>query len=266
MSTTRLTFLYPHLYRTTALLRASEPHAARGTPRGTCCHRPRGRTAAEVRSRGYAAFAPTPEARQSGFAPRHGKGVEPLTIKSDKVRKTTPAADVEAAAQRAAAVAAAAASSVTNPKTAGGVGSASEGQQQQQPQQQPQPQPQQKQQQQQGEDPEAEAAKQEARDQAKKSGPLEAILHMGPPEEVARQHPHMETPPYVHHFDSFSLVKQLEGGGYTEEQAITAMKAIRAILAHNLDVAQESLVSKSDVENVSCRRSLFLYVVVFFRV
>ncbi|KAK2014792.1 hypothetical protein LZ32DRAFT_509687, partial [Colletotrichum eremochloae] len=94
--------------------------------------------------------------------------------------------------------------------------------------------------------------KQEARDQAKKSGPLEAILHMGPPEKAAAgagQRPHMAPPPYVHHFDSYSLVKDLERGGYSKEQAITLMKAIRAILAHNLDVAQESLVSKSDVEN-----------------
>ncbi|KAF9877279.1 hypothetical protein CkaCkLH20_04979 [Colletotrichum karsti] len=266
-STTRLTFLYPHLYRT---LRASEARTATATTSAqkTCHRRRHGGRPADVRSsstnttttRGYAAFAPTPEARQSGFAPRHGKGIEPLTIESEKARKTAPAAEMEAAAQRATAAAAAAASSVTNPKTAGGVSEAQgqvQGQQsqQQQPQQQQSEQQQQQQQQtqpqqqQQTEDPEAEAAKQEARDQAKKSGPLEAILHMGPPEEVAKQHPHMETPPYVHHFDSFSLVKQLGGGGYTEEQAITAMKAIRAILAHNLDVAQESLVSKSDVEN-----------------
>lgn len=75
---------------------------------------------------------------------------------------------------------------------------------------------------------------------------------MPPPEEVARQHPHLSPPPYVHHFDSYSLVKKLhEKGGYTEEQAITAMKAIRSLLAQNLDVAQDTLVSKSDVENVS---------------
>ncbi|PHH72581.1 hypothetical protein CDD82_5908 [Ophiocordyceps australis] len=59
----------------------------------------------------------------------------------------------------------------------------------------------------------------------------------------------MAPPPYVHHFDSYSLVKQLHGGGYSEAQATTAMKGIRALLAQNLDVAQQSLVSKSDVEN-----------------
>lgn len=81
----------------------------------------------------------------------------------------------------------------------------------------------------------------------KPTGPLEAVLHMAPP----RQHPHMAPPPYVHHFDTYSLVKQLSEGGYSQHQAIEVMKGVRAILAQNLDVAQESLVSKSDVENVS---------------
>lgn len=77
---------------------------------------------------------------------------------------------------------------------------------------------------------------------------LEAVLHMPSPDKV--EHPHMAPPPYVHHFDSYSLVKQLEEGGYSREQAVTSMKAIRKILGQNLDVAQKSLVSKSDVENV----------------
>ncbi|KAK3322245.1 hypothetical protein B0H66DRAFT_195848 [Apodospora peruviana] len=81
------------------------------------------------------------------------------------------------------------------------------------------------------------------------SGPMDTILHMGPPEEAKHKPPHLTPPPYVHHFDSYSLVKQLTIGGYTQEQAITAMKAVRGLLASNLDVAQEGLVSKSDVEN-----------------
>ncbi|KAF5004947.1 hypothetical protein FDECE_8581 [Fusarium decemcellulare] len=87
-----------------------------------------------------------------------------------------------------------------------------------------------------------------AREEAKQSGPLEAVLHMQPPESM-KPGPAMCPPPYVHHFDSYSLVKQLQDGGYTQEQATTAMKAIRALLAQNLDVAQSTLVSKSDVEN-----------------
>ncbi|TWU77355.1 hypothetical protein ED733_005630 [Metarhizium rileyi] len=76
---------------------------------------------------------------------------------------------------------------------------------------------------------------------------LDAVLHMPSPDKV--EIPHMAPPPHVHHFDSYSLVKQLEDGGYSREQAVTSMKAIRTLLALNLDVAQKSLVSKSDVEN-----------------
>ncbi|KAJ0309146.1 hypothetical protein COL516b_003044 [Colletotrichum fioriniae] len=194
------------------------------------------------------------ETGQSGFAPRHGKGVEPVPTTATTTATATapvpapgPGNDGKEASPGQAAVGASkgATDDGVNPKTAAAsaennaanaTGAAS-GDQQQQQQQQPE------------EAEEAKAAKQEARDQAKKSGPLEAILHMGPPEEVAKQHPHMAPPPYVHHFDSYSLVKDLEGGGYSKDQAITLMKAIRAILAQNLDVAQESLVSKSDVEN-----------------
>ncbi|KAJ4144748.1 hypothetical protein LMH87_003619 [Akanthomyces muscarius] len=89
----------------------------------------------------------------------------------------------------------------------------------------------------------------QAKEAAKSSGPLEAVLHMQPPEHIAQQHPSMSPPPYEHHFDSYSLVKQLEEGGYTPQQAVTSMKAVRKLLAKNLNVAQQSLVSKSDVEN-----------------
>ncbi|KAK1714105.1 uncharacterized protein BDZ83DRAFT_756610 [Colletotrichum acutatum] len=244
MQPARLTFLYPHLFRT---IRLSETTTTSRAASKSC----RRRGPAEVRRRGYAAFAPTPGAQQSGFAPRHGKGVEPVPTTA-ATTAPVPAGDGKEASPGQAAVGASkgASDDGVNPKTAAASAAATasitadnsaanatatsgEQQQQQQPE----------------EAEEAKAAKQEARDQAKKSGPLEAILHMGPPEEVAKQHPHMAPPPYVHHFDSYSLVKDLEGGGYSKDQAITLMKAIRAILAQNLDVAQESLVSKSDVEN-----------------
>ncbi|TQV99893.1 hypothetical protein V2A60_005320 [Cordyceps javanica] len=89
----------------------------------------------------------------------------------------------------------------------------------------------------------------QAKEAAKSSGPLEAVLHMQPPDKIAQQHPSMSPPPYEHHFDSYSLVKQLEEGGYTTQQAVISMKGIRKLLAKNLHVAQQSLVSKSDVEN-----------------
>ena len=93
----------------------------------------------------------------------------------------------------------------------------------------------------------------EAAETARRTKPLETVLQMGPPtEEKAEEHkaPHLQAPPYVHHFDTFSLVKDLEGGGFSEDQSVTVMKAIRGLLALNLDVAKEGLVSKSDVENV----------------
>ncbi|KAF9773616.1 hypothetical protein IL306_008543 [Fusarium sp. DS 682] len=101
-----------------------------------------------------------------------------------------------------------------------------------------------------------------AREEAKQSGPLEAVLHMQPPETsekttTTRPGPAMCPPPYVHHFDTYSLVKQLQAGGYTQEQATTSMKAIRTLLAENLDIAQSTLVSKSDVENIPQETYLF---------
>jgi hypothetical protein len=85
--------------------------------------------------------------------------------------------------------------------------------------------------------------------------PLETVLHMSPPEspevQNASKPPHLQTPPYVHHFDTYALVQQVQSGGFTKNQSITAMKAVRELLAINLDVAKQGLVSKGDVENVS---------------
>lgn len=87
------------------------------------------------------------------------------------------------------------------------------------------------------------------------SGPMETVLEMPMPESAEEQNaakpPHLQTPPYVHHFDTYTLVQQVQEGGFTAEQAITGMKAVRGLLALNLDVAKAGLVSKSDVENVS---------------
>ncbi|RMZ83552.1 hypothetical protein DV738_g1142, partial [Chaetothyriales sp. CBS 135597] len=78
----------------------------------------------------------------------------------------------------------------------------------------------------------------------------ELNLVLSVPEETQNRHPHLEPPPYEHHFDTYSLVQQLgTDSAYTPEQAITLMKAIRHMLDINLTVAKESLVSKSDIEN-----------------
>lgn len=82
--------------------------------------------------------------------------------------------------------------------------------------------------------------------------PLDTILHMpSPQEEEQRKPPHMKTPLYVHHFDTYSLVKDLTASGFTQEQSITVMKAVRGILTENMDMAHKGLVSKSHVENES---------------
>ena len=89
--------------------------------------------------------------------------------------------------------------------------------------------------------------------QTRTAKPLETVLAMGAPAaEKPEEHkaPHLHAPPYVHHFDTFTLVKDLERGGFSEEQSVTTMKAVRGLLAVNMDVAKEGLVSKSDVENV----------------
>ncbi|KAJ5822741.1 hypothetical protein N7447_005081 [Penicillium robsamsonii] len=88
--------------------------------------------------------------------------------------------------------------------------------------------------------------------------PFDNVLHMpspsvylsptgGPSSSDSR--PHLSPAPYVHHFDTYSLVQDLSKGGYSEEQSTTIMKAVRAILQNNLSLARESLTSKSDVEN-----------------
>lgn len=82
---------------------------------------------------------------------------------------------------------------------------------------------------------------------------IQRILEMEPPVEAPPtdpEIPHMHAPPYVHHFDSYTLCKGVEQGGFTEKQAITSMKAIRSLLAYNLDIARAGLVSRGDIDNV----------------
>lgn len=63
--------------------------------------------------------------------------------------------------------------------------------------------------------------------------------------------PHLSPAPYVHHFDTYSLVQDLSKSGFSTEHSITIMKAVRSILQNNIDFAKQSLTSKSDVENES---------------
>ncbi|KAL2828218.1 hypothetical protein BDW59DRAFT_143368 [Aspergillus cavernicola] len=87
--------------------------------------------------------------------------------------------------------------------------------------------------------------------------PLEGVLHMPPPSSYLtpsttgphNQPTHMAAPPYVHHFDTYTLVQDLANGGFSDKQSVTIMKAVRKILQNNLDFAKHNLTSKSDVEN-----------------
>ncbi len=81
---------------------------------------------------------------------------------------------------------------------------------------------------------------------------LDMVLQIPSPSEIkgkAERHPHLEASPYEHHFDTYTLVQDLIKHGYTEDQAVTLMKSIRLMLAINLEIAKEGLVSKSDTEN-----------------
>jgi hypothetical protein len=81
--------------------------------------------------------------------------------------------------------------------------------------------------------------------------PSDGVLNVGKEEAAGSSTlPQLHPPPYTHHFDTWSLVRDLEKGGFTQAQAVTAMKAVRLLLTRNMDLARDALVSKSNVENV----------------
>lgn len=233
MSTARLTFLYPHLFRA---VRFGESSVRSAKVR---CRKP-----PNIRKPRLAAFSSTTPARQAVFE-RHGKAVEPQPATPDVVNLPGPGADL---------------SKLSSFEPADKKGPSIEKELAQEP-----PEPPQETEDAKAKEPDkAETAPQDATPmpgslssnpqqaateaKMQESGPMEAVLHIPPPEST--HHPHISTPPYVHHFDSYTLVKELEAGVYTRDQAITVMKAIRGLLAQNLDIAQDGLVSKSDVDNV----------------
>ncbi|CAN8097170.1 unnamed protein product [Discula destructiva] len=253
MSTPRLTFLYPHLFRNTARLGESHAHRCRRFRSPTAPPPPPPASPKHHAS----SFGTSTSSSKPNFAPRVGKGIEPIKPLGDvqaapaleshmkdapspspapnDAPDRTPSTDREQAAKALDPAADALRATLSSP----GVSS------------------------------EDKAAAQDAADSApgattstedgsggqpkkkRATGPMDAVLHMVAPDNVpaAEKPPHLTPPPYVHHFDSYSLVKELEGGGYTNAQAITAMKAVRTLLAQNLEVAQGGLISKSDVEN-----------------
>jgi hypothetical protein len=85
----------------------------------------------------------------------------------------------------------------------------------------------------------------------KPASSLDRVLDVSSPNEPEEaKPPHLQAPKYVHHFDTWGLVKDLEKGGFTPDQTVTIMKVVRTLLSENIDLARKGLVSKSNVENV----------------
>lgn len=250
MTSLRLTFLYPHLFRS---IRASKPisQSARECYRNSSSQR--------------ASFATTSR-KQQRFVERHGKAVEPFLMPGgakDNTKGFVPESTPTPTKDNASC------------KMPGSEGDSRDGTNKTVDQKEPSseaPLPEEMQaaawlpgdldsgvQETQAIDkgpPSAESAVQSTEEiRPPQNGPLEKIPQTeqppeGPPEDYINI-PHLHPPPYVHNFDSYTLVKEVEKGGFTTEQAITAMKAVRVLLADNLEMAKKGLVSKSDVENVS---------------
>lgn len=250
MSTARLTFLYPHLFRSARLAESATQIT------NTRCRKPSGQ------HRQYAtAFSPSPSTKHAVFE-RHGKAVEPAPATSKPTpddlklpqpdKKAQPPKDPKPKIP-------------TPPKVASpGIGEKHEAKGGEQDKTATKetgkandaPNKPEKMDTESSSPPAgapAQARQQagqvlQAEEQMRTSGPMEVVLHMPPPGSA--HHPHLSMPRYMHHFDTYTLVKQLEKEGYSKEQAITLMKAVRVMLGQNLDVAQEGLVSKRDVDNV----------------
>lgn len=268
MSTQRLSFLYPHLFRTARL---GESAAGGGSSR---CRRRAIKAPNNPCHHSTASFGTSTTSKKASFAPRVGKGIEPKplgsvqdapALESHMTGTKQPLGKVQAAPVLESDMNVSTGSSP--PSKDGDAGADVR-----------ESTPEQKKDAAKALDPATDAPKktlsspgvsssekkakeegstepqeQESAPKGKRaSGPMDAVLHMEPPEDKNPEDkpPHLAPSPYVHHFDSYSLVKQLEvGGGYTQGQAITAMKAVRALLAQHLDTAQGGLISKSDVEN-----------------
>jgi len=240
MSTTRLTFLYPHLFRS---IRAGDPVinttcAARQAPR-----RP-----------DVARCFSTTQRRRKRLIQRHGKAVEPFLgvgEASDSVKIFTPDGNTSEEPKKATEPAQKDTPTKSEPTSPGNVLSEETQAAMTMPGDKDNGTPLGKNK----NDELPTPMQQAATNTAEPAAPLETILHMPPPktqeEENTEKPPHLRTPPYVHHFDTYTLVQQVERGGFTAAQSITTMKAVRGLLAENMDMARRGLVSKSDVENVS---------------
>ncbi|KAK5109249.1 hypothetical protein LTR62_007231 [Meristemomyces frigidus] len=86
-------------------------------------------------------------------------------------------------------------------------------------------------------------------EKAKSGETVKASEHVDDEHSPPVKAPHIDAPRYVHHFDTYNLVKHLEESGWANDHAITTMKAVRLQLTDNMELAKEALVSKSMIEN-----------------
>lgn len=87
-------------------------------------------------------------------------------------------------------------------------------------------------------------------DSGKPASSLDRVLDVQSPNRPDEEKPpHLQAPKYVHHFDTWSIVKDLEKGGFSQEQTVTIMKAVRGLLGDSMGLARKALVSKSNEEN-----------------
>ncbi|KAL2107254.1 hypothetical protein VUR80DRAFT_5518 [Thermomyces stellatus] len=75
---------------------------------------------------------------------------------------------------------------------------------------------------------------------------MEVLCMREPTIVPGKTHPPM---PYTHYFDTYLMVNRLTDAGFKKGQAVTTMKAVRALLGAKMEEAQARLVSKGDVDN-----------------
>ncbi|KAH0543336.1 hypothetical protein FGG08_002292 [Glutinoglossum americanum] len=85
-------------------------------------------------------------------------------------------------------------------------------------------------------------------------GPLDPLLQNLPPTSLqspSHQPPTIKSPPYIHHFDTYTFVHLLTAATIPPNLSLTTMKAIRSLLAHHLSHAQAVLLPTSSLSNQS---------------
>ncbi|KFY59876.1 hypothetical protein V496_05502 [Pseudogymnoascus sp. VKM F-4515 (FW-2607)] len=231
MSTTRLTFLYPHLFRAVRRVECPGPGAA---------VRQCG-TGDKQRRAGFAGTA----GRRAKFAERRGKGVEPI-VEGEKEGREGVEKKLEGSGDEGRVTKAGEVDDTGDAIAEGGILAADAARE--------------------GGDAMAapiravdkeyaEAETDKDRDNPTQTSddtaapntnrdtPLtDSVLHMDPPlESLIGSLPHLAPSPYVHHFDSYTLTQRIAEGGFTSAQSVEAMKIVRALLTANLDMAKDGL-------------------------